>query len=342
MKRALQIRALHFLVLGGALFAGKSWWSGVARGSGPRPEIVVTAAQREEIRRDGQPLGRRSTPEEEGARLDRVVDDEILYREALARGLDRDNPVVRERVIQSMRLLSDDPQADEATLFRQGLRLGLDRSDVVVRRHLAATMRVLAAAAARRDPPSDAELREVLAREADLFRLPRTTSVTHVFVSSARGALADGTARAILAALRSGRVDPAEAPRLGDAFPPGFRLSQRTDADLDAVFGPRFAAGVAELPLESWGGPIASSYGLHLVWVHARIPERMPSLDSVRGRLVEHVYHLRAEQRLRDWLAVRRTRYEIRIEEPRDRAARPVAIPMEALSLPRPAAVVGD
>jgi hypothetical protein len=70
----------------------------------------------------------------------------------------------------------------------------------------------------------------------------------------------------------------------------------------------------------------------------------MPSLDSIRSRLVERVYHVRADQRLRDWLAERRRRYEVRIQEPRDPGAapRPVAIPMEALSLPRPSAVVGD
>src|SRR5947207_13589572 len=131
-------RALHFLVLGGLLFAGKSWW-----GAGARPEIVVTAAQREQIRREHDPSGRRPSGAEERARIDRVVDDEILYREALARGLDRDNPVVRERVLQSMQLLADNPQANATALLRDGLALGLDRSDVVVRPPLAGAMRLL-------------------------------------------------------------------------------------------------------------------------------------------------------------------------------------------------------
>ena len=151
--------------------------------------------------------------------------------------------------------------------------------------------------------------------------------------------LAVGAARRILAELRAGRIDPTEAPGRGDPFPLGARLADRSDADLDGLFGAGFAAEVAALPPESWSGPIVSSYGLHLVWMHARVPERMPALESVRGRLIEYVYRARAEERVHAWLAERRARYDVRIEEARELGAPPAG---QALALPRPPAVVGD
>src|SRR5262249_53297971 len=156
---ALRRPVLHYLAIGGLLFAARATlgtqWARLSRTV--RPRIVITAAQRDVIRHEltqkpGQPP---PTADQERAQGEHTVDEEILYREALARGLDRDDPVVRERVIQNMRLLSDDSHADEPTLFRQGLDIGLDRSDIVVRRHLAASMRLLTVTPARVAPPSD-------------------------------------------------------------------------------------------------------------------------------------------------------------------------------------------
>jgi hypothetical protein len=375
MMRALRMPALHYLVLGGVLFAARSTvleqWSDLV-GPGVRPRIVITAAQRGEVQREfRERLGRLPGPEEERGHLDRLVDDEILYREALVRGLDSGNDVVRDRVVQSMRLLAEDPNAAEEVLYREGLRIGLDRRDLVVQRHLATMMRLLAVAPARAEATSDADLQEVLARGGDLFQLPATTSLTHVFVSARRGrATAAAAARHLLDELRAGRVDPADAPARGDPFPMGYRLAGRTDRDLDGLFGAGFASALAHVPPESWNGPILSSYGVHLVWVHSRVPGGLPALDSVRGRLVEHVRRERGARRLREWLAERRKGYDVTIEEPSEVAALPlrsevsgapsgasgpppgsIAAPPEgrggggpssSVSLPRAAVFVGD
>jgi len=47
-------------------------------------------------------------------------------------------------------------------------------------------------------------------------------------------------------------------------------------------FGAGFAGQVETAPLGQWSGPIASSFGMHLVRVTARSPAVLPKLDSVR------------------------------------------------------------
>jgi hypothetical protein len=350
MRRVLRLPALHYLVLGAVLCAARATvvasWSELPAALGGRPRIVITAGQREQVQRDFQATrGRRAAPEEERPHLERLVEDEILYREALARGLDRDNVVVRDRVVQSMRLLAEDPDADEESLYAKARQIGLDRRDLVVHRHLATMMRLLAAAPARAEAISDGDLEDLLARERDRFRLAATTSLTQVFVSDAPGrAPAEAAARGLLDALRTVQVDPADAPARGDPFPPGYRLMHRTDGDLDALFGAGFASAVARLPLESWQGPIRSSYGFHLVWVHARSPGGVPTLDAVRTRLVERLRHDRGERRLHEWLAERRKAYDVEVEDagvPAP-AMRAIAAPPAAFAPPRPAVFVGD
>lgn len=186
---------------------------------------------------------RRPTPSELRGLVDDFVTDEVFYREALALGLDRDDVVVRRRMRQKLEFLNDDLS---------------DRA------------------------PGDEELREFLERHPERFALPERVSFEQVLVSPERhGAAAPGRAEALLVRLRadSGPVptaagDPTLLPR---------SLSNATPRDVAASFGPALAERLASLPVGMWSGPIASTFGLHLVRVTAREPGRLPALAEVRA-----------------------------------------------------------
>jgi hypothetical protein len=243
---------LHFLLLGAGLLAVHRVLVPPADGA---REIVVSAALRrglsqDHLRRTGAP----PTAAEEAALVRRYLEDEVLYREALALGLDRGDVIVRRRLVQKMRFLAEEL-----------------------------------------DPPSaagDADLQAWLDAHGERYDVPARTTLAHVFVDGARhGAAAAARAAALRARLRAGD-DPA---RLGDPFLHGPAVAARTARELAAMFGPDFAARVAALPVGEWSEPLASSYGLHLVRVHARDAARRPALDEVRERVV------------RDWAEARRT-----------------------------------
>src|SRR5437773_8464741 len=67
-------------------------------------------------------------------------------------------------------------------------------------------------------------------------------------------------------------------------------------------------------PLRTWVGPVRSSYGLHLVWVHAREPGRTPALAEVRGRVVRRWLRERSEQREREAMEEMRARYVVEVD----------------------------
>ena len=95
---------LHFILLGAALFAlHRQLAPPVAR------EIVLSRSLLDGLRQDH--LRRRGAPPtapEEAALVERFLDDEFLYREALALGLDRGDVIVRRRLIQKMEFLTED------------------------------------------------------------------------------------------------------------------------------------------------------------------------------------------------------------------------------------------
>lgn len=154
---------IHFLLVGALLFAGLSLLA-----PRERPESILIGADTVERLRESATLlqGRPPTEDELAALVRDAVRDEIYYREALAQGLDADDAVVRQRLIDKMRELNE---------------------NVV-------------------DPvPPETDLEAWFAENAAQFRIPELVSFDHLFFSPReRGETARADAEAALAALAGG------------------------------------------------------------------------------------------------------------------------------------------
>src|SRR6059036_1826292 len=278
MARVLRAPLLHFLVIGALLLGLRTWREPAAA---PRARIVIGAADRARLRETWtEEHGAPPSGAAEETLVRDAIDEEVLYREALARGFDRRDAAVRERLVRLGGFVSEEAGSRDA-LEREARRLGLERSDLVVRRHLVQMMRLAAGWLGPDDRPSEADLEAYLARHAEELAEPARTRLTQVYLSEqARGAAAASDARALLDELPG--MSPEEARARGDAFIRGAEVDG-SRADLERTFGPGFAVAVDAAPLRTWVGPVRSSYGLHLVWVDAREPGRTPALAEVRG-----------------------------------------------------------
>jgi len=88
---------LHFIVLGGLLFAVDYWF--VRNADDPHVIVVSAEVTRDAIRTFEATRGRKPNAEELEA-LQRIwLDNEVLYREGLALGVDKGDTAIRERVI---------------------------------------------------------------------------------------------------------------------------------------------------------------------------------------------------------------------------------------------------
>ena len=175
----------------------------------------------------------------------------------------------------------------EEVLYREALALGLDENDVLVRRRLAEKLEMALNDVAATAEPSADELRGYLESHADRYVEPARLTLTHRFFSrDRRGDSADADARAALAPLTAGgTVDDdsfhaakaltlEDAGRLEQIFGTAFR---------DAV------VEHAERPgsRHAWFGPVSSAYGAHLVRVDAYREGRRRSLDEVRETVLD-------------------------------------------------------
>jgi len=234
---------MHFLALGALVFF--LFHLTTDRGETQDGKIVVTRGKVEQLVTGFSRTWQRLPTQEE---LDGLVEDsireEVLYREALAMRLDKDDTIVRRRMRQKLEFLTEDT-----------------------------------AAAA---PSTDADLQGWLAKHPDKFRVEPTLAFSQVYLNATHaGDNASAAASKVLAQLDSAGESVAAA-ELGDTtmLPHQFPLS-RVD-EIASVFGDEFARRVAQLEGGRWIGPIQSGYGWHIVYVSERTEGRPKPLSEVR------------------------------------------------------------
>lgn len=267
MRRLLHEPLLHFLILGALLFGLYGWLHGGAAKAAD--EIVVTRGQLRSLQAQFERTRQRPpTAEERQELVDAWVREEIFYREGVAMGLDRDDPVVRRRVAQKLEFIAD--------------------------------------ASA---PPTPAELQAWLDGHADRYRIEPRYTLTQVYLDATRhGDKLDADVANLRRSLdRGGAAD-------GDPtlLPPA--LDRATASQLARAFGQAFADAVASLPLDSWQGPVRSTFGVHLVRVSAIQPARAATLDEARAAVERDFAQERAARLDAERFRKLRTRYVVRID----------------------------
>lgn len=238
---------MQFVLIGLALFGVQRWL---------HPETsVVTAANRIELTQDdlrqmsvtwlaqGRPP---LTVQEWRNLIEAKVREEVLYREALAAGLDQGDTIVKRRMVQKMEFLAEDVAAAHE--------------------------------------PTDAELRVWFGETPARFAVPPRITFRHLYFGfDQRGQRASDDAQAALSTIRTLPEESAVALAMGDPFMFQDVYRDRTPDHIAKEFGPPFARALFQLTTGAWSGPIESGYGWHLIFVESLEPERIPVYEEVEG-----------------------------------------------------------
>jgi len=247
MKRLLREPLVHFLLIGAVLFGLYSYAPGGRTTAASSKEIRLSVDDLNQLVLLFQSQWRRPpTPQELQRLVENKVEQEILYREALAMGLDKDDEIVKRRMAQKMQFLTED-------------------------------------LAAAREPPA-AELRSWFEKNSARFAQPPRVSFRHLYFSpDRRGPRARDDAQEALRKLAGQPADAKTASALADPFMFQEYYRDRAPEFLAKEMGPQFALAVARLAPGSWQGPIESGYGWHLVFVDTAIPGRVPAFEEVEA-----------------------------------------------------------
>jgi hypothetical protein len=285
-RRILREPLLHFLLIGAAIFGVHAYLRPAVGGAEASRQIALGLDDLNQLALSFQAQWRRlPTPEELSRLVEDRVREEVLYREALALGLDENDSIVKRRMAQKMQFLAED--------------------------------------VASAHEPGEEELKAWYAKNGDGFAIPTRVSFRHAYFSpDRRGPRTREDAAQALGKLAGRPEDSPLAASLADPFMFQDYYGDRTSEQLASEFGPGFAQAVAGLTPGSWQGPIESGYGWHLVFVDSLDPGRTPDFEEVLADVKTAWLSDQKEQAWRKAYDEMRAKYTVLLPAPPEPAAR--------------------
>ena len=273
MKKIFREPLVVFLLLGGAMFA---LFQQVSNDALPdNVEIVVTKGHVQALLVGFEKVWQRSPSAKElDGLIQNYIREEVLYREALAMGLDRDDGIVRRRLRQKMEFISED--------------------------------------LANLDAPEEQELHAYLAAHQEDYRQPTRFSFRQIYFNTSKhGQAAQADAMTLVATLQAQDADVAT---LGDPLMVKQQFNSETEREIERALGSQFLQSLRKTPTGSWQGPITSGFGLHLVRIDERIDGEISKLNDVRELVIRDWASVKRKQTNEAFYETLRKRYKVTVE----------------------------
>jgi peptidyl-prolyl cis-trans isomerase C len=272
---------LHFLAIGAVVFLLYSAVNDEQESSGSNQIIVKTADIERLSTTWSRKWNRSPTQTELAGLIEFHIREEVFYREALALGLDRNDAILRRRMMQKMEFLSND--------------------------------------IAELNQPDRAQLNGYFLANKDKFERPPQVSFTHIYFNlDKRGDSAYQEAISLLSRIQSAPADLLREGEPGDRFmlPHGYTLA--TPDEVSRLFGSRFVDQLFNTDVGNWQGPMESGYGIHLVRITEKIEARLPNLDTVIDQVRNEWMFEQRKRTNEDVYRKFKERYQIIVEKSPD------------------------
>lgn len=281
----------------------------------PKPQLGPPSPERVQLQAEAlQQLQQTQLTEEQIERIKkRELHEELLFVEAVERGVIEQDLVVQRRLIRNMRFMSPEREATDEALLSEAWELRLHLADEVVRRRTVQVMETLIVATQPPYTPTDAELLDEYNSRRSEFEEPARLSFAHVFL---RPDSTGERAATLVKAVRAGAT-PDEARGSSDVFLAGYRFRNASLLDVSRQFGDQFAIELsAKLSDDNntegtWLGPLTSIFGQHWVWLDSQTPGRVKTIDEVSVDLIRDLRRGAEDAAVEKWVDARLASYEV-------------------------------
>ncbi len=237
---------LHFLVIGAALFFIFDQVNNSEVKTDNR--IIITQADLDQLAATWlKSMGRPPLAQEREQQLEHYIREQVLSREAMAMGLDKDDAIVRRRLARKMEYLFNDLSFIPK--------------------------------------PTETELNAYLSEQASTFTQPAEITFSQIFFDpNLRDQNINKDAEQLLKQLKE-TTTAVDTINLGDRSLLPYEFSKERENQIASMFGAAFARQAFALPVNGWQGPIDSEYGTHLIHINSRTKVKLPPLEEIRERV---------------------------------------------------------
>lgn len=268
---------LYFFILGFVIFGLHSFLNRESQDDTDPLTVDVTSADIEWIRSSWEArMKRQPTQQELQSLVSSFIRDEILYREALAMGLNDKDLVIQRRLVQKLTFVIED---------------------------LAETME-----------PTDDELKNYMKENQGKYRIPEMMSFTHIYFNPDKRKAALKEAKIVLDRLKTAESLSEEAVSSGDMIMIASSFRKGSPDEIARVLGKEFADNLFSASEMGWQGPIMSTFGPHLVYIEEHIASKIPAFENIREKVKNDFMYERKNQVVDDAYKAVRSNYTILVE----------------------------
>ena len=208
-----------------------------------------------------------------------------------------------------------DDYARNEVLFREAMALNLNKNDQIIRRRLIQKMDYLAQGFYNEaEPLTEDDLRTYYAEHNQEYKKAASATFTHVFISSDSREVsqAKDIADSLLATLNAEQVPFENALGYGERFLYNRNYVNRDDDEIGSHFGDDFKQSVFAFEVaDSWQGPVQSSYGWHLVLLKKNTPAYIPEFEEISSAVFADVQRQQQRQTRREAINKLMAKYKI-------------------------------
>jgi len=194
---------------------------------------------------------------------------------------------------------------EEEVLYREALALGLDKEDYVIKRRLAQKVEFINQELSDKSIDlNDNELRLYFEKNKNSYYIEPNATFTHVYFGNNVHGKEKATvlAEQKLKDLNDKKVPFTKASEYGDRFPYHLNYVVRSTEYVSSHFGPDFADKVFTLSSSDtlWYGPISSKYGSHLVMMTDKEEGHYPDFEQIKNKIATDARYETVRQRSLD------------------------------------------
>ena len=273
-KKYLHEPLVHFLVLGGLIFFSYAYLNDDV--SLNDTSIVLTKAEVKQLKFRWQKKHLREPSEEELQTLiDQTIYAEVMYREALTMGLDKNDLIIKRRLTQKLEFVT----SDMGELLE----------------------------------PSDETLLTYMSKHADRFKLATKMHFSQIYINPRKHKGTQNQKLEEIESLL--KTQNPNSVNKGDVLAFSFEDKIWTQKQVQAKLGKEFAKSLFTVDQTTWQGPLKSAYGLHFVKVESNIEGELPKLETIRTVLKNEWMTAQREKNNQAFYKVLKSKYTIEIEQ---------------------------
>jgi len=224
----------------------------------------------------------------------------------------KDQWAARSAVVLSdhllLELLKEDIQ--ETRMYKEALSLGLDQDDVIIKRRLIQKLRFISEDLATFEKPDKIVLQNFFNKNKENYIHAMRVSFKHIYFSfETRGKEAKIEASKLYSDFTKNIYSSDNWQTFGDPFMFGRSFNQTSSEQLSAKFGSDFSNKLVHLKKQYWSKPILSNYGYHLVWLKQLPTSSELTFAQVEHQLIEDYQAKQKQQAFQEYMQYLEKKY---------------------------------